>query len=656
MTYLPFTALKKVPKWAHQTLLIFLIILPIGVANAQQIDNSASKFIAVDKGAAIIPEKISFFVRPSLSENMVGGVFEGSSEGVDKGFEAIYNIVAAPTGGNIEITLEEIEKGYRYFRYVAPDTNSLSIVTFKVSGSAFEIADSSDEGDEIEPEILAYSLNHAPTYNASDASQFTELVVSDPAYISIRPSTGIFTVEFYHIENGVEKLVHTERAAPYDYFGTDAQLKPEDIPSNGRDLIAVVTTKEGGTQRLEAKLLPSDSNQPESETPSDPVEVESKTSIYSLYHGVKYNSRRGSKFTDLVVSEKTYISVRPNRGISTVQFYHMENGVEVPVNTERAAPYDYLGTKKKLLPEEIPTEGINLIAVLELKDGSVERLEAKLLPLIVDAPEVETSEPVITPELPATVHTLQYSSTYNSSDLKDLEELVIDGPTYITIRPSTDISTVQFYHLENGVETLVHTERAAPYDYFGTDKELLPADIPGDGRTLIAIVTSTQGQVERLEARILSAAEVEPEDTLPEGFATAVVDGRTIFGLNPAWAKGREFDKALDSDTKTYYDYGNGGTAEGYVGFDNESAAVPTEITYTVRDRWASRMVGGKFQGSNESPYGGYETIYEITETPKVDTQTVSIETAQAYRYFRYLSPVKSYGNIAEFSIEFTNA
>jgi hypothetical protein len=128
------------------------------------------------------------------------------------------------------------------------------------------------------------------------------------------------------------------------------------------------------------------------------------------------------------------------------------------------------------------------------------------------------------------------------------------------------------------------------------------------------------------------------------------MDGTLIFGLDPAWRVGREFDKAFDGDASTYYDYAYA-DAEPYVGFDHGAAAIPLVIYFTPRASYAARMVGGRFQGSNESVESGYETIYEITETPEAIAQEVVLNLSTAYRYYRYLAPVDSYGAIAEFSM-----
>lgn len=141
----------------------------------------------------------------------------------------------------------------------------------------------------------------------------------------------------------------------------------------------------------------------------------------------------------------------------------------------------------------------------------------------------------------------------------------------------------------------------------------------------------------------------EPID-YPDGYRESVSGETIIFGLDPAWKSGRSFENAFDGNASSYYDY-KYGDRETFVGFDSGEAIVPEQIVFQARGKFSKRLVGGVFQGSNESSVTGYETIYEVRESPSADLQTVELDTTKAYRYFRYLAPVGSYGNIAEFSV-----
>lgn len=123
----------------------------------------------------------------------------------------------------------------------------------------------------------------------------------------------------------------------------------------------------------------------------------------------------------------------------------------------------------------------------------------------------------------------------------------------------------------------------------------------------------------------------------------------TAYGTSPAWAAGREFDKASDGDPDTYFDYVN--ADGGYTGIDlgAGNASRISTIVFSPRTGFEPRMVGGRFQGANSNPTNNssYTTLYTVSETPSPNT-TVVVNTPTEYRYLRYIGPDGSYGNIAE--------
>lgn len=125
----------------------------------------------------------------------------------------------------------------------------------------------------------------------------------------------------------------------------------------------------------------------------------------------------------------------------------------------------------------------------------------------------------------------------------------------------------------------------------------------------------------------------------------------TAFGTSPSYAAGYEFSKAFDGNTATFFDYAsaNGGYTGLDLGAGNE--AILKKIRFFPRPSYASRMTGGIFQGSNTSNSSGYVDLLTINFTPVQDWNEVIVSSSTAYRYFRYLSPGNSYGNVAE--IEF---
>ncbi len=114
---------------------------------------------------------------------------------------------------------------------------------------------------------------------------------------------------------------------------------------------------------------------------------------------------------------------------------------------------------------------------------------------------------------------------------------------------------------------------------------------------------------------------------------------------------GNTVAKATDGNLSTYFD---GPTANGdIVVIDLGSAKSVSQIKYAPRSTYASRMVGGVFQASNSATFAsGVVNVYTVSATPAVGAlTTVTPSTTTAYRYWRYVAPNGSYGNIAEFEL-----
>ncbi len=123
----------------------------------------------------------------------------------------------------------------------------------------------------------------------------------------------------------------------------------------------------------------------------------------------------------------------------------------------------------------------------------------------------------------------------------------------------------------------------------------------------------------------------------------------TTIGTSGSYTNdGNTIAKATDGNLGTFYD---GVNANGdYVGLDLGSAESVSVIEYAPRSGYASRMVGGVFQASNTAGFtSGVVTLATVTATPATGTlTTVTLGSPVSYRYFRYLSPNGSYGNVAE--------
>ena len=83
------------------------------------------------------------------------------------------------------------------------------------------------------------------------------------------------------------------------------------------------------------------------------------------------------------------------------------------------------------------------------------------------------------------------------------------------------------------------------------------------------------------------------------------------------------------------------------------SGAAVTQVRFFPRAGYASRMVGGRFQGSVDGVT--YVDLAAITRTPAANEYaTLPVTDPIPYRFLRYLAPSGSYGNVAE--IEFDSS
>jgi autotransporter-associated beta strand protein len=125
----------------------------------------------------------------------------------------------------------------------------------------------------------------------------------------------------------------------------------------------------------------------------------------------------------------------------------------------------------------------------------------------------------------------------------------------------------------------------------------------------------------------------------------------TLIGTAGSWNNNAAVTKtaAVDGSLSTYFD---GPTANGvWVGYDlgDDSTQAVYKVRYAPRSGFASRMVGGIFQGSNAAGFSTATTLFTITTAPVDGVYTEKMVTSTApYRYIRYLSPNNGYGDVAE--------
>ncbi|MBC7623749.1 MAG: discoidin domain-containing protein, partial [Aeromicrobium sp.] len=121
----------------------------------------------------------------------------------------------------------------------------------------------------------------------------------------------------------------------------------------------------------------------------------------------------------------------------------------------------------------------------------------------------------------------------------------------------------------------------------------------------------------------------------------------TVIGTTGSWSGTTSDDKskAFDGSLSTFFD---APTSVGWAGLDFGSNKTLSQVKYAPRSGWASRMTGGKIQGSTTADFSsGVTDLFTISGTPTVGVLT-SQTISGSYRYVRYLSPTGGYGNIAE--------
>ncbi len=119
-----------------------------------------------------------------------------------------------------------------------------------------------------------------------------------------------------------------------------------------------------------------------------------------------------------------------------------------------------------------------------------------------------------------------------------------------------------------------------------------------------------------------------------------------VFGSSPPYAAGSDSSKAFDGSVSTFFD--DAASDTGNAGFDlgSGNAQRISYIRFYPRSTYEGRMDGGKFQGSNDG--SSWTDLYTISGTPSSGWTSVSVSSATAWRYLRYLGPAGGYCNVAE--------
>ncbi len=112
----------------------------------------------------------------------------------------------------------------------------------------------------------------------------------------------------------------------------------------------------------------------------------------------------------------------------------------------------------------------------------------------------------------------------------------------------------------------------------------------------------------------------------------------------------------FDGNLTTFFD---GADASGdWVGLNLGTPAVIAQIQYAPRPTFASRMVGGIFQGSSSATFSAnVVNLITITATPATGVFTAQpISNATAFQYVRYVGPANSYCDVAEIEFDGTHS
>ncbi|WP_217592882.1 S-layer homology domain-containing protein [Cohnella sp. GbtcB17] len=192
---------------------------------------------------------------------------------------------------------------------------------------------------------------------------------------------------------------------------------------------------------------------------------------------------------------------------------------------------------------------------------------------------------------------------------------------------------------------------AAVYDVTDPLYGAIPDDGADDGPAIqkaIDAAAAAGGGTVMLPAGVFN---LDKEGTPPAAGLTKLVDEST-FGATPSYGTDREYFRAFDSNSATFFDFS--GTGPGYLGIDlgagNERPVTairffPRPSTNATID---ADMIGGKFQGSNDNV--NYTDLYTVAAKPSFSGNVVqTLDSTTPYRYLRYIQPdTTKKGYIAE--------
>ena len=123
-----------------------------------------------------------------------------------------------------------------------------------------------------------------------------------------------------------------------------------------------------------------------------------------------------------------------------------------------------------------------------------------------------------------------------------------------------------------------------------------------------------------------------------------------IIGTAGSWNNsGNTIANVFDGNLNTFFDAPSGNGAWVGLDFGVGVSNIITQINYCPRAGFESRMVGGIFQGADQSSFSDAVMLLTVTNSPGSGLFTSGgITNLAGFRYVRYLSPNGGYGNVAE--------
>ncbi len=161
------------------------------------------------------------------------------------------------------------------------------------------------------------------------------------------------------------------------------------------------------------------------------------------------------------------------------------------------------------------------------------------------------------------------------------------------------------------------------------------------------VLTASGGDV---KVPLEDVVELTPGTSAAAAAAGHKLTGKVIGTAGSYNNQGQVKENAFDGNLETYFDAPKASISNAWVGLDLGSAKVITMVKFCPRTEFPDRMVGGRFQASNNADFSGEtaELFLIAAEPPVSKLTTQQIKNAKAWRYVRYLGAANSSGNVAE--------